>query len=104
MSLHDDFLKAIHEKKFVLITADTNEKGIIHRICVPFDYGPGSLPRDGLDRYHFWDLNSPDGPHNLSILPSQLLDLKIQNETFDPQDYVHWTTNWHVPRDWGIHS
>lgn len=104
MSFHDDLIRAIHEKKFVLITADTYEKGTIHRICVPFDYGPGSRQRDGLDRYHFWDLNSPDGPHNLSILPSQLLDLKIQNETFDPKDYVHWKTNWHVPRDWGPYS
>jgi hypothetical protein len=104
MSVHDDFIRAIHEKKHVQIIADTHEKGRIQRVCIPFDFGPGSRIRDGLNRYHFWDLNSPDGPHNLPLLPEQLLDLKILNESFDPGDHIHWQTNWHISRDWGRYS
>jgi len=105
MSFRDDFIKAIHEKKRVFITADTDEKGKIQRTCVPLDYGPSGRPRDGVDRYHFWDLDSPDGAHKLLILPSQLLDLEILDDTFDPKDYVHGRTKWHIPRDWGdIHN
>jgi hypothetical protein len=104
MSMHDEFIRSIHEMRFVLITADSYEKGIIQRICVPFDYGPSSRARDGQNRYHFWDLNSPEGPHNLSILPSQLQGLEILEERFNPEDYVHWQTNWHIPRNWGRYS
>jgi hypothetical protein len=104
MNIHDTFIKSIHEKKFVLITADTYEKGIIQRKCVPFDFGPGSRIQDGQNRYHFWDLNSPEGPHNLPLLPAQLLELIILDEDFDPKDFVHWTPRWHVSRHWGPYS
>jgi len=103
MSFRDDFVSAIHQKKLVAVTAKTDEKGIIERKCVPFDYGPGYRPRDGVDYYHLRDVDSPDGPHNLTLLPSQLLDLKILDETFDPKEYVHGRTGWHVSRDWGRH-
>ena len=104
MSIHDEFLKAIHEKKFVNITANSNEKGVIQRICVPFDFGPSRKYHDQIARYHFWDLNSPDGPHNLALLPDQLLALVMIDQTFKPGDYVMWTPKWIVPRDWGAHS
>jgi hypothetical protein len=104
MNIHDAFIEAIHNKRFVSIIADTYEKGIIERKCIPFDFGPSSRIKDGQNRYHFWDLNSPDGPHNLPLLPVQLLKLKILEEHFDPKDYVYWKPNWHIQRDWGEYS
>jgi hypothetical protein len=101
---HDLFILSINDRKILKITFDSKEKGVIERICVPFDFGPSRKYKDGLDRYHFYDLNSPEGKHNLSILVEQLLSCEIQDILFDPKDYVTWTPNWIVKRDWGIHS
>lgn len=98
------FITAIHGKKKVKITFDSKEKGIITRKCVPFDYGPSRKYNDGRDRYHFYDLDSPEGNHNLSILPEQLITIELLNETFEPSDYVTWRPNWIVKRDWGKYS
>lgn len=98
------FLSAIHEKKLVNVMIESKEKGTINRICVPFDFGPSRRYRDGLNRYHFYDLDSPEGSHNLSILPNQLLAITLLNQNFDPKDYVTFTPNWFVSRDWGIYS
>jgi len=71
------------------------------RKCVPFDYGISRKYKDGEDRFHFYDLDSPDGKHNLSLLPEQIQNVNLLNENFDPADYVKWTPNWIVDRDWG---
>ncbi len=60
--------------------------------------------KDGLNRFHFLDLDSPDGKHNLSILPEQLIDLSILEVIFNPADYINWTPKWHIARDWGKYS
>ncbi|HVP97629.1 hypothetical protein [Methanoregula sp.] len=101
MTLQDIFLKAIHEKRIVIIEVNSFEKGVIQRKCVPYDFGPSRKFRDGFNRYHFYDLNSPEGSHNLSILPEQLLNIQITDEKFHPRDYVNWKPNWYVKRDWG---
>jgi len=104
MAQHDIFLKAIHEKWMILIDVNSFEKGFIQRKCVPYDFGPSRKFKDGQNRYHFYDLNSPEGSHNLSILPEQLLNIQILDEKFSPGDYVKWKPNWYVPRDWGEYS
>ncbi|PLW79679.1 hypothetical protein C0585_06820 [Candidatus Woesearchaeota archaeon] len=95
------FIQAINEKKKVKVKINTDEKGIIIRDCIPFDFGTGKLP--GI-RYHFLDLTSPDGPHNLSVLPNKLLEIEILDETFNPADYIKWKPNWKLARDWGEFS
>lgn len=101
MNLHSIFIHAIHSKTILNITVNSYEKGIIVRTCIPFDYGPSRRYKDGKDRYHLLDLDSPDGVHNLSILPEQLIDIKLSERNFHPEDYVHWTPAWIVKRDWG---
>lgn len=104
MNKHQIFLEAINQKLIVRVRVNSEEKGIIERNCIPFDYGPSRIYKDGLNRYHFYDLNSPEGKHNLSILPEQLIEITLTNEYFEPGDYVHWTPKWFVSRDWGIYS
>jgi hypothetical protein len=104
MEKHDTFIDAIHRMQFVNVEVNSYEKGIISRKCVPFDYGPSRKFKDGKNRYHFYDLNSPDGAHNLSILPSQLLDIEMCGESFNPENYVKWTPNWFIKRNWGKFS
>ena len=98
------FLQAIHETKIVQLTFNSFEKGTITRRCVSYDYGPSRKYKDGLMRYHFYDLDSPDGHHNLSILANQIISIELLPENFDPCDYVTWPPSWFVKRDWGVHS
>lgn len=105
MDFKDKFISAIHQKRKLEVTFDSNEKGVITRICIPFDFGPSRKYKDGLNRFHFYDLNSPDGKHNLSILPEQIVKILILDDTFNPGDYITWSPmNWFVKRDWGMYS
>jgi len=104
---YESFLKAIQQKRYVEVTFDSKEKGRIKRKCIPFDYAISRRYKDGLVRFHFYDLESPDGNHNLSVLSEQLISLTILDQIFDPSDYVIWDTQktkWTIPRDWGKHS
>ncbi len=99
------FLEAINNMKVVEVTFESYEKGTIVRTCIPFDFGPSRRYKDGKDRYHFYDLDSPSGNHNLSILPEQIIEIRLTSEVFNPGDYVTWKTiNWFVERDWGVYS
>lgn len=99
------FIHAIDNKNIVILTFNANSKGIITRKCIPFDFWPW---RKNLsinpDRFHFYDLNSPDWKHNLSIIPEEVLKIEISDEIFNPWDYVKWKPNWFIKRDWGIYS
>lgn len=103
-SHYELFISSINDKKIVKITFDSKEKGVIERMCIPFDFGPSKRYKDGADRFHFYNLDSPDGSHNLAILSEQLITLEIQEISFEPKEYVTWTPNWIVARDWGPHS
>ena len=103
-SHYDIFVFAIHGKRSIKIKCDTKEKGLIERLCIPFDFGPSRRYKDGLNRFHFYDLDSPDGKHNLSILEEQLTNIELLDDIFDPADYVNWTPNWILKRDWGTFS
>lgn len=104
MSYKDDFVYAIYNKVMLNITFNSCEKGVITRKCVPYDYGPSKKYKDGIDRYHFEDLDSPSGSHVVSIKPEQIVRIEITNETFEPGDYVKWKPNWYLKRDWGKYS
>ena len=102
--MEETLILSIHKKKKVNITFNSHEKGNITRQCIPFDIGPSRRFKDGENRYHFYDLDSPNGSHNLSILPRQLINIELLSEGFNPADYVTWQTNWYIKRDWGVYS
>jgi len=105
MDKHRLFLQALHNKKKVKVKINSKEKGIIERVCVPFDFGPSRRAKDNKKRYHFCDLDSPDGIHVLSILPEQLISIELLDEGFEPADYITWKKiMWFIPRDWGEFS
>jgi len=105
MGNHEIFLKAIHEKRIVKAKINSIEKGIIVRNCVPFDFGPSRKFYDKRQRYHFYDLDSPEGVHNLSILPEQLIEIALTDQIFDPNKFVTWQPiNWFIKRNWSNKS
>lgn len=106
--MKEEFLRAIDNKLKVKVTFNAKEegKGQITRLCIPFDFG-ASQKVDAIDKsekYHLYDLDSPDGPHNLPLNPEQIVNLQVLSEGFDPTDYVKWPPNWIYKRDWGIYS
>lgn len=100
----DILLKAINNKEIVKVSFNSKEKGLITRRCIPFDFGPSKRYKDGEDRFHFHDLDSPNGNHTLSILPDKINSIALTGENFEPKDYVTWKPNWIVSRDWGDFS
>jgi hypothetical protein len=104
MNNHEIFLQAIFKKCIVKITISTHEKGVIERFCIPFDFGPSRKYKDNLDRYHFYDLDSPEGKHNLSILPEKLISISMTENKFEPENYISWKPKWFIKRDWGVYS
>jgi len=98
------FILAVKDKKVVKITIETKEEGPVTRTCIPFDFGANKKYKDGLDRYYFYALDSPDGRKDLPILENKLISLEILKDKFEPEDYVTWDPNWILKRDWGSYS
>ncbi|HSR88931.1 MAG TPA: hypothetical protein VLK22_00835 [Candidatus Udaeobacter sp.] len=106
MNYHQIFLNAIQDKIIVKVRFNSQEKGIIERLCIPFDFGPSRRQNlvENPDRYHFYDLDSPERQHTLSILPNQIISIEATAKSFDPAQYITWTPKWFIKRDWGIYS
>ena len=104
MTNQDNFIQAIHNKQVIRLSFNSQEKGVITRKCIPFDYGPSRRSSDKSDKYHCYDLDSPEGSHTLSIFPKQIVSIEILDQRFEPSSYVTWTPNWFVTRDWGQFS
>lgn len=102
---HGVFIQGIHDKKKIRLTFLSKEdEAILVRLCAPMDFGPSSRAKVKVDRYHLWDYESDTGPHTLSLLPNQIKSMELTVEEFDPIEFVTWTPNWLISRDWGIHS
>jgi hypothetical protein len=101
----DSFVKAIRERKIVIVRFFSKEDGMTtERKCVPLDYGPSRRARLKNDRFHFWDLESDKGSHVLSLNPEQVKMIIILDDRFQPEEIVVWNTKkspWFVKRDWG---
>jgi len=99
------FIQAIHDKKKVMLSFFSKEDGtVLHRTCAPMDYGASSRAHNKADRYHLWDYDSDERVHTLSLLPEQVHNIQVLQESFDPAEFVTWTPAWIVPRDWGEYS
>ena len=100
------FVGAIKGTNAVELTFNSREKGKITRKVIPTDYGPSRrFPNLVENRYHVLDLESPSGTiHPIPITESQIVELKVLAETFNPAEYITWTPQWFVARDWGMYS
>jgi hypothetical protein len=99
-----EFLKSINEKLIIKLTFNSVEKGVLVRRCIPFDLGPSRRFRDKSQRYHFLVLDGPQGRHNLSILPMQIVNIELTNVHFEPSKYIKWKPKWFIKRNWGVYS
>jgi hypothetical protein len=98
---HKQFIEAIKEKhKVCLRFYSKADSGVIDLVCAALDYGPGAGFQDGVSRYWLWDYTSNTGVPLLSLLPDQVLDIRILGEVFDPAEFGAPSPTWSVPRDW----
>lgn len=108
--MKDVFIEAIRGKRKIELTFHSKEDGhSITRKCAPMDYGPSK--RKGVkDKitplFHSWDYESDSdkGPHTLSLLREAIIDMRVLDEKFDPGEFIDWSTNWFISRDWGGYS
>jgi hypothetical protein len=78
--------------------------GIVKRKCIPFDFGPSRGFRNRFQRYHFLVLGGPEGRHNLSVLPMQIVKIELTGLNFNPSKYIKWKPKWFLKRNWGVYS
>ena len=106
--MKNEFIAAIHSKKKVVLTFYSKEDNSqLIRTCAPMDYGPSRRAHNKSDRFHLWDYDSDTQRHTLSLLPEQVISIKATEETFDPAEFITWSTSespWFVTRDWGKYS
>jgi hypothetical protein len=102
MEKYQKFLNALNSKAIVKVVFETEgKKQLIQRTCVPLDYGPSADHKDRIERYRFYDLDSPAGAHELYLLPKQIIDITMTDKIFNPGDYVTDKPKWHTKREWG---
>jgi hypothetical protein len=105
MEKYQVFLNALRTKSIVKIVFETEgKKRVIQRNCVPLDYGPSLDHKDKIERYRFYDLDSPAGAHDLYVLPKQIIEITLTGKFFNPGDYITDKPKWHTKRDWGSFS
>jgi len=102
---HDEFIEAIHSKNKIKLTFFSKEdQSEIVRVCAPMDFGPFRKAKLPIDRYHLWDYESDKTVHNLALIPENIRSMDILPHKFDPVEFVSWTCNWFIVRDWGQYS
>jgi hypothetical protein len=105
---HETFVQAIHSKTQLKLTFFSKEDGaFLVRTCAPMDFGPSRRTQDKSNRYHFWDYDSDTKNHILSLLPNQIRQIKVIENSFEPAELITWNTKkkpWFLSRNWGNFS
>ena len=105
---HQVFLDALAAKQKLSVRFfSRKEKKEKTRVCAPLDFGPLRGALEPHDHYQLWDLEGRVKPLNVALLPDDLLEMTVLDETFDPAAIITWSFKpnaWHVTRDWGEFS
>ena len=108
MDNQSKFIQAIHDKQKIKATFfSKKDQQETTRLCAPMDYGPSRRAKDKQDRYHVWDYEGSDRQHVTSLLPEQVFEINVTDESFNPEEFIDWDVKespWFIKRDWGIHS
>ncbi len=91
-NFHSDFISAIHNKRKVMITFSSKEKGFLRRKCAPMDFAIGKREKTGITKYWFWDYEGDKGPHPLGLAGNKINEFVILEESFDPSEFIFWKT------------
>lgn len=95
--------EAIQSTRKILLTFKTKDNRILTRTCAPLDIAPSKRAKIKFYKFHLWDYDSTN-PHVLSIMPDQIIEMKLTEDTFNPEEIVTWDimkSPWNVKRNWG---
>ena len=84
---HDIFIQAIRQKKKVKMRLPSRERGYkADKLYGPILYSPSVA---GVDSgcYYVWDFESGSENHFLGLLPSQIVNMQLTEEPFDPVEF-----------------
>jgi hypothetical protein len=103
------FINAIQDRQMIEIAFYSKEDDdqLIVRRCAPMDIGPSRRAKDQTDRFHAWDFEAGTSNHTLSLKPEQVQSIRLLSQTFNPEDFITWSTTkspWFVSRNWGRYS
>jgi hypothetical protein len=103
---HQIFTGGIDDLTKVSLTWFSQDDNVsLTRKCAPMEYGPSRRNLNpNPSRYHFWDYESDEGPHPLSLTAEQVGSIAATSDGFEPAVFVTWTPNWFYVRDWGSYS
>ena len=105
----EQFIQAIKDKTKIRLTFYSKQDDEnVTRLCAPMDYGPSRRKniKDTSDKFHLWDYESPSETpyHTISLSPDQIIKMDFTDLPFNPSEFVNWTTNWWIKRNWGVYS
>jgi hypothetical protein len=105
---HPIFLDAIATKRRLSVRFFHRKEGReMTRVCAPLDFGPLRGAREPVEMYQLWDLEAKRKPFNLALAESEVLEMTVLDETFEPASIITWAFKpnaWHVARDWAEFS
>lgn len=100
---HKQFIEAIQQKRKVALRFYSKaDSEVIDLVCAPLDYGPAATFPDGVNRYSLWDYSGNNSSNILTLLPEQVLDIRVLGEVFDPANIDVRASHWSIERNWGI--
>ena len=80
---HDVFVKAVEDGRKIEVVFSYDENDIFRaRQCSAVYYGPSRIEGDGLNYYHFWDLEYGGGEEALILLADQMVTISQAEEHF----------------------
>jgi hypothetical protein len=85
---NDTFIQAVKDKKKVILTYFSGQQQLhLTRLCVPIKFSSDDI-EDGSDCYYFWDSDADTGERLLALTPSEIKNMVLSDEMFDPADYI----------------
>ena len=85
---HDVFIQAVKDKKKIILTHFSGQQYLyLTRLCVPVQFSSNKV-ENGSECYYFWDSDADTGERLLALAPSQITNMVLSDETFDPADYI----------------
>lgn len=85
---HDVFIQAVKDKKKIILTYFSGQQYLyLTRLCVPVQFSSADM-EEGSECYYFWDSDADTGERLLALSPSQITNMVLSDETFDPADYI----------------
>lgn len=84
----DAFIQARKEKKKVILTHFSGEYSLfLTKLCIPIQHALPVTEFD-FDYYFFWDEHADVGDRLFGLPLSDIVNLEIADEIFDPNDYI----------------